>query len=266
MLSSNIPVKLLKAFAAGAGGSYRRAIPVASQIGVTDGAASLTDGFPPLNFVPVAGGGVPPFGEDMNGILYEISSWTLWQQLGGPVYFDPIFAASVNGYPKGAVLSSTTNGILWLCTADNNSTDPDGGSPANWTRLFPAKASRTEAIAGTNDTDFVTPYGLAGALAAAAIPSPPLSLTQNGYIGPIASFGGLVLQWGQVTVTSGVATPVSWPIAFPNTCFAAIAGGGSAAGQDNNVDFGFGTITPSGGSLQYHGGGTGNACFIAIGM
>jgi len=54
--------------------------PQASQIGITNCAASLTDGFPPLTFVPVAQGGCPPFGSDFNGILRQITQWSQWMQ------------------------------------------------------------------------------------------------------------------------------------------------------------------------------------------
>ncbi|KAA1174648.1 hypothetical protein FP026_29625, partial [Rhizobium tropici] len=73
MKASDIPVKFPIPFAASAGGGYIRAIPQASQIGITNGAASLTDGFPPLTFLPVGAGGTPPWGQDFNGILNEIT-------------------------------------------------------------------------------------------------------------------------------------------------------------------------------------------------
>lgn len=137
MLSSAIPTRFNITFASGAGGSYIRAVPQASQIGVTAGAASLTDGFPPLNFTPVASGGVPPFGQDINGILNQITAWNQWQAAGGPIFFNSTFSTSIGGYPKGALVTSTAFGTLWLNTAEGNTTDPDGGSPANWQALTP---------------------------------------------------------------------------------------------------------------------------------
>ena len=53
------PSKIALPFA-NAGG--KRTIPVASQIGVVAGAASFTDGFPPLTFNPISAGGIPPWG------------------------------------------------------------------------------------------------------------------------------------------------------------------------------------------------------------
>lgn len=135
MKAADIPTKFPIAFASSAGGSYVRTIPVNSQIGITDGAASLETGFPPLNFLPISSGGVPPFGQDMNGILKEISQWTQWGNAGGPVPYDGTFSTNIGGYPSGAIVASaTTAGTYWLSTADDNTTNPDSGG-AGWTQL-----------------------------------------------------------------------------------------------------------------------------------
>lgn len=121
-------------FAADAGGGYIRTIPVASQIGIQDGAASLHDGFPPINFLPVGSGGIPPFGQDFNGLLNAISAWTRWQNAGALVQYDSGFSTAVGGYPVGAIVASTSAGGVWLCTLDDNTGDPDAGAPG-WVRF-----------------------------------------------------------------------------------------------------------------------------------
>jgi hypothetical protein len=134
MLRASTPPRFNIAFAAGAGGGFIRAIPQASQIGIQGGAASLTDGFPPLNFQPVAAGGVPPFGEDFNGILNQITLWSQWFEAGAPIYYDATFASGASGgYPQGAIIqSSVVLGDFWMSTADNNTTNPDSTGSANW--------------------------------------------------------------------------------------------------------------------------------------
>jgi hypothetical protein len=145
MEASGIPTKFPIPWGNSAGGSYIRAIPEASQIGITNGAASLTDGFPPNCFIPVASGGAPPFGQDFNGILQQITQWLQWAQAGAPITYDATFQSEIGGYPQGAVVASATTAQLWwLSTADNNTTNPDTGG-AGWTAAF-AKAS---AIAGS---------------------------------------------------------------------------------------------------------------------
>ena len=131
MLASQIPTKISVPFASGAGGSYTRTVPIPSQIAITPGAASFTDGFVPLNFAPVGAGGTPPFGQDMNGLLNAITLWQQWQGAGGLVIYDSAMSTAIGGYPKGAMLASTTAGAAWLNTADNNTTNPDS-SGVNW--------------------------------------------------------------------------------------------------------------------------------------
>lgn len=122
------PQKFPIAWGASAGTAYVRSIPTPSQIGVQNCAASLTDGFPPLTFVPASGGGCPPFGQDFNGILRQLSQWSQWGQAGGPVYYDSAFASAINGYPSGArLLSTIVPGTVWVSTADNNTSNPDAG-------------------------------------------------------------------------------------------------------------------------------------------
>ncbi|MFA6903331.1 MAG: hypothetical protein WC236_09635 [Gallionellaceae bacterium] len=132
LADSAAPTKIQIPFANGAGGAYVRTVPVASQIGIQNGAASYTDGFPPLNFVPVNAGGVPPFGQDMNGVLRDVSAHARWWAAGGPVYYDSAYQTAIGGYPKGAIVqSATVTGKLWFSSTENNVTNPDTGG-AGW--------------------------------------------------------------------------------------------------------------------------------------
>ena len=137
MQLSNIPGKLVLPFA-NAGG--KNAIPVDSQIGITAGAASLVDGFPPLTRTPIAAGGVPPSGLDMNGIIYELSAVIRWANAGGGYPFDSAFATDTNvgGYPKGARIMRADGAGYWYNTTDNNVTDPEssGAAAAGWVPDF----------------------------------------------------------------------------------------------------------------------------------
>ena len=126
-------------FGKNAGPSYIRSVPSPSQIGITNGAASLNDGFPPLTFQPVGSGGIPPYGQDFNGILNQITAWNQWQQAGGQVMFDSTFVTNIGGYPQWSILaSSSTVGLLWLNTVDNNTTNPDGGGASGWIAWGPS--------------------------------------------------------------------------------------------------------------------------------
>jgi hypothetical protein len=110
-------------------------IPIPSQAPGNPGRASFTDGFPPPTFNQPGAGGVPPFGQDFNGIFCQLSQWTRWYNAGGPIYYDSGFSFGIGGYPKGALIQSATIfGVFWLSTVDNNSSDPDTGG-ANWQRI-----------------------------------------------------------------------------------------------------------------------------------
>lgn len=128
MLASSVPVNFAEPFGANAGAGYiTTPLPVASQIGVTPGRASLNDGFPPLTMTPLNLGGVPFWGEDMNGILNMLSAGVQWYQVGGMPVYNATFAEQIGGYPSGAVLQSSDSTGFWRNTVDNNNSNPDAG-------------------------------------------------------------------------------------------------------------------------------------------
>lgn len=137
---ASIPPKFQIPWGNSAGSSYIRAIPQNSQIGVQRCAASLTDGFPPLTMTPISAGGCPPFGQDTNGILKQISQWSRWQGAGASVTFDAAFSAAIGGYPKNAILAQTAvAGCYWSSKVDNNTSNPDTGG-TNWNSSCSARS------------------------------------------------------------------------------------------------------------------------------
>ena len=148
MQLSNIAARIYTAFAnAGA----KNTIPVASQIGITPGAASYTDGFPPLTLTPVASGGIPPYGADFNGILNAITTIQKWQSGGGLFQYDATWSSTNGGYPQGAWLLKATGTGFWVNLVDNNTTNPDS-SGANWVDAgIQLTAGQIAVAAGTAD-------------------------------------------------------------------------------------------------------------------
>lgn len=192
MLAADIPRRFEQPFGAQAGGVYIRSVPNASQIGIQNGAASLTDGFPPLTFVPDTAGGVPPFGQDFNGILNEISAWAQWQTAGGPSPYNGAFSTAISGYPAGAlVASATTAGLLWLSTADDNATDPDAAG-GGWVPVWVQPKIRLITASGAF-TILVTDQsiGLKRAVAPAASSAPlPTTGLYEGFVVNIEDLQG----------------------------------------------------------------------------
>ncbi len=137
MKLTDVPSKIVLPFADSGG---KNTIPVPSQIGITAGAASLTDGFPPLTRTPISAGGTPPSGLDMNGILFELSAIIRWANSGAGYPYDSTYATDTNvaGYPKGARILRSDGLGYWLNTVDDNDVDPEssGAAAAGWVPDF----------------------------------------------------------------------------------------------------------------------------------
>jgi hypothetical protein len=106
-------------------------IPVPSQISTTVNAASFTDGFPPNTMTPEASGGLPFFGQDMNGILYMVSAYCANFAAGALSSYNSTLSSTVSGYPVGCVLVNANGDGVWINQVSGNTTDPDTGG-AGW--------------------------------------------------------------------------------------------------------------------------------------
>lgn len=198
MQLTNTPAKLVLPFAnAGA----KNTIPTASQIGITAGAASLVDGFPPLTRTPIAAGGVPPSGLDMNGILFELSAILRWTNAGGGYAFDSAFASdsNVGGYPKGARVMRSDGLGYWFNTVENNTTDPESAAAgvaaaAGWVPDF-ANGVTTVAMASANVTLTPVQYG-----------KPVIVITGTLTANLNLIFPTLVNEWTVINNTTGAFT------------------------------------------------------------
>jgi hypothetical protein len=124
MLLASAPTQLVLPW--GNGDSLKTSpIPVPSQIGVTPGAASWTDGFPPLCATPVTSGGVPPAKADMNGGLYQMSAIDVWVCAGGGFPYKSAFSTAIGGYPQGARVLMAGGLGYWRSLVDNNTVNPN---------------------------------------------------------------------------------------------------------------------------------------------
>ena len=184
MMASSVPAKLPEPWAKSASGTAALVTnPMPDTVSGGTGLGSWSLGWQAINDTPIASGGIPPFMKDFNGVLFPVSGWAQWFSMGGPVVWDSAFSSTIGGYPKGAIVqSASVTGKLWLCTADNNTTNPDA-SGAGWTNLL----------------------------------SPNTSIGTNGHR---QNPDGTIEQWGQATVPSvGAAQStvgVTFPIPFPN--------------------------------------------------
>lgn len=85
--------------------------------------ASITEGFPSITMKSVANGGLPPMGQDFNGLFYLSTDQKVYLQNGGIITFNADVSTAIGGYPQGAVLDYVdSNGIITKVQSliDNN--------------------------------------------------------------------------------------------------------------------------------------------------
>ncbi|WP_431026179.1 phage tail protein [Halomonas sp. H5] len=100
---------------------------------------------------------------------------------------------------------------------------PDRLPAATETVVGAAKVSTQQKVdAGTDDATVVTPKKLRWGFS--------VSLAKNGFIVFPSWLGGLVFQWGRVSV-SNTPSYYSYPTTFPNGAFAVLTTGGGATGS-----------------------------------
>lgn len=177
-----------------ANAGLKNAIPDSAN--PVSGAAGYDLGFPPVTMTPPEAGGIPPQGQDFNGILNAVTTILRYFQAGGLPGFDAALATTIGGYTKGAIVIGTDGTTLWQNKLDGNTEDPNSGG-ANW-------------------VDAVLKI------------LPKLAFSANDYIRIPDVAGGLIIQWGQMTQSVGSGT-VTFPIAFPNSVMQVFVSGFSDA-------------------------------------
>src|SRR5690625_109412 len=160
-------------FARDASGATKNEIPDTPGGGAPSQQATWTQGFPAVTMQPLAVGGIPPQGQDFNGVLAALSEHTVFQNQGGVYRFDADFAAKIGGYPKGAVLQNDGGTKAYISTIDNNTDNFNagtgvgtswlpysGGNASEAERGLVRIATTAEAQALTDDSHVITPKKL----------------------------------------------------------------------------------------------------------
>lgn len=143
-MSLSIPTQIAVPFATS---GLKDTIPANSD-NVT-GRAGYDQGFPPVNMTPKVAGGIPPFGEDMNGILFDVTRAVQFLESGTGFIYKSTFSTAIGGYNAGARVLRTDGRGYWLNTTNGNTTDPEsaGGAAAGW---VPDYTNGVAAITMTN--------------------------------------------------------------------------------------------------------------------
>lgn len=93
------------------------------------GKADIQTGFPEITMKSARNGGVPPWGQDHNGILYRLSAANQWTQAGGYPSFNQELCDAIGGYPVGSIIQGNDTSkpwVLWINQVDGNKVDPNG--------------------------------------------------------------------------------------------------------------------------------------------
>lgn len=243
-----------------------------------DNQASYDAGFPPVTMILKSAGGLPPKGQDMNQILYELSALSRWASSGALNSFDATFATAISGYPKGAVLLGNDGSSIYMSTIDGNTNNPNSVS-SGWLNLTtayqPIDATLT-ALAGLTTGANTMPYftgtdtasqtaltsvgrdivgqtslanlqsylGLANIILAGTGTG---TLASPGYASIPLVVGGVrrtfIIQWGNTIVTTQTEVTVTLPVAFPTASAASLASKGNVINMSGEYAVG---CSPSG--------------------
>ncbi len=271
MQASGAPAKIPLPFA---NSGQKNTIPIPSQVPTSPGLASFTTGFPPLCLTPIDAGGIAPFGQDMNGILFAVSAVAQWFCAGATFTYDATFSSQIGGYPAGCRVASASNSaIIWYNTTDNNTSNPDSGG-AGWIRASGIGAPVVLTMAGThvvyasfaNYLAIVTGSGGNGSGCQANGPGTPISGAGGGAGGTAIGLITGYSQGASISYTIGSAGGASASSVGGMTANNGAAGAfysgsstNSAGGRGGTASGGAFNIGGGDGSDGQCGGGTGYA-------
>lgn len=96
--------------------------------------ASWKQGYPFITMIPLVAGGIPPQGQDFNGVFRDITEHIVHQNKGGMYKFSAEVVAD-GGYPQGAVLAANDGLSFWVSLQDENTQDFNGAVKDQWARI-----------------------------------------------------------------------------------------------------------------------------------
>ena len=123
--------------------------PIPASANNTTGAAGFDKGFPDITMTPEEAGGLPPAGQDFNGILYLVTDIIRYMQAGGQPTFDETLSAEIGGYPKGSVVLSGDGVTLWQSQVNDNTNNPNNIS-TNWLKVDVNLKSLLSSVVGSS--------------------------------------------------------------------------------------------------------------------
>lgn len=98
----------------------KNVIPEKYETSMESNQATWDQGFGQITMLPVSAGGLPPKGQDFNGILNQMCETIVHISKGGVFKLSVDYATAINGYPKGAILQSEDEKKYYQSLIDNN--------------------------------------------------------------------------------------------------------------------------------------------------
>jgi len=148
--------------------------------------ATWDEGFPLVTMTPLAAGGIPPKGQDFNGVLNAISEHTVFTGRGGQYKWSSAYVTASGGYDIGDVIQAD-DGLNSYVSLVNTNTANFNTTPASigvsWALYAGRKtqdqatetlsgiaeiATQAEVTTGADDARIITPAKLRGAQATQA--------------------------------------------------------------------------------------------------
>jgi len=129
--------------------------PIPPAANPATGRAGFDQGFSAINMTAKEAGGIPPFGQDFNGIFFQITEILRYMQAGGRPTFDAALATAIGGYPKGALVLGSDGVSVYTNIVDSNISNPNSGG-SGWARsdlMLREALRRSYAEAGYNLVD-----------------------------------------------------------------------------------------------------------------
>lgn len=256
MNRSDSPAKQSKPF--GINGPREAILPTTPS---GDNTASYESGFPPITMTLKSAGGLPPKGQDMNQILFELSALGRWASSGAMNTFDSAFATAIGGYPTGAYVLGSDLKTVYRCTADGNTNNPNS-IPTGWAKV-------------ANDIADILGLGTAAIknVGTGAGQIPDMSSFTSG-TGWVRFPDGTTIQRGSAGFSPGVNSQyITLPRAFSSTDFRVICtwndvpfNSSSGALPASNIGTGVGSKTTTRFGLWQAGPGGYNVDWIAFGV
>nr|DAU58062.1 MAG TPA: tail fiber protein [Caudoviricetes sp.] len=182
--------------------------PILATTPSGDNTASYDLGFPPITMTLKSAGGLPPKGQDMNQILYELSALSRWSSTNAINRYDATFSTSIGGYPQDALVLGDDGITVWRSSSNNNTNNPNSVT-TGWVKVADdissilqlGTASKRDVGVGANQIPDISYFTKSTAGGAAVIFTLP---------------GGMIIQCGNIgPLSAGASVTVTYPIPFP---------------------------------------------------